>query len=76
MFPHLQNITIIQNPATNPFAVMRNAVGAVQVFNDAAVLGTDDLSVMTADVVAVDLQVIFRSAANKEATLLQFEITQ
>src|SRR5690242_10820525 len=70
----LNDVAIVKHASAHAFATQIDAVGAVQIFESCGLSGGDDLRVMTADVLAVDLQIVVGRAAHDEATEFQFAL--
>jgi hypothetical protein len=71
---HLHHIAIVQVMAPHAPGLNVDAIGAVQVFDQAGIHLRHDLAVMTADEFTVDLQIVVRRSSDHQATWAQFAL--
>src|SRR5579862_7979047 len=68
------HVAIVEVVAAHPPALHEDAVGAVEILDDAALGARDDLAVMAAHEAAVHLQVIVAGAADDGTSHLQRQL--
>ena len=72
----LHHVSVVQIVPTYALGLHINAVGTVEIFDEARVGMRNDVTVMPTDELAVDLQIIIRGPANHQAARLQFALHQ
>ena len=65
------HVTVVEIVIAHALGLQVDAVGAVQILDDAALRRGDDLAVMAADEAAVDLQIVGRRAADDEPSRME-----
>ena len=74
VLPHLHHVAVVQVMTPHAFGLHENAVGAVEILDQAGIGLRHDLAVMTADELAVDLYIVVRSPADHQTAGLELAL--